>query len=70
MQLAFQDLGTAAAVIIGMDGSTNVLSSSMSNIIAHTPRPWFVEYLRADLKKESADELLVKLKASIDALRH
>ena len=34
------------------------------------PQPWFVEYLRADLKKESADELLVKIKALIDALHH
>ena len=23
----------------------------MSNVIAHDPRPWFVEYLRADLEK-------------------
>ena len=61
MDLAFQDLRTAAAVIIGMDGATNVLLSSMSNIISHTPRPWFIEYLRVDLKKELTDELLIPL---------
>ena len=43
MQQVFQDLRTAAAMIIGMDGVNNVLSSSMSNIIADTLRPWFVE---------------------------
>uniref|UniRef100_M4BS14 DUF659 domain-containing protein n=1 Tax=Hyaloperonospora arabidopsidis (strain Emoy2) TaxID=559515 RepID=M4BS14_HYAAE len=53
-----------------MDGAANVLSSSISNIIAHAPWPWFVEYLWVDLKKESADELLMKIKASIDALQH
>ena len=58
VQLAFQDLLTAAAVIIGMEVATNVLSSSMSKIIADTPRPWFLKYLRAVLKKGLADELL------------
>ena len=57
-------------MVIGMDGAINVLSSSISNIIAHAPWPWFVEYLWVDLKMESADELLMKIKASIDALQH
>ena len=34
MQLDFQDMHKTAAVIIGMDGTNNVLSSSMSNTIA------------------------------------
>jgi hypothetical protein len=51
-----RELSCSPTIIIGMDGATNVLSRSMSNIIAHDPRPWFVEYLRADLKKESEQE--------------
>lgn len=62
------ELADAPAVIIGMDGATNVLSRSMSNIIAHDPRPWFVEYLPADLKKESESELATKVVSSLDRL--
>jgi hypothetical protein len=51
-----------------MDGATNVLSRSMSNIIAHDPRPWFVEYLLADLKKESETELAAKVVSVIARL--
>jgi hypothetical protein len=56
-----KELLRAAAFIVGVDGATNVLSRSMSNVIAHTPLPWFVEYLRADLKKESEIEVANKL---------
>jgi hypothetical protein len=46
-----RELCSAPAIVIGMDGATNVLRRSISNIIAHDPRPWFIEYLRADLKR-------------------
>ena len=57
-----KDLTTAAAVVLGVDGATNVLARSMSNIIAHSPLPWFVEYLKADLKKETSRNLFDKVK--------
>ncbi|KAI9990487.1 hypothetical protein PInf_021510 [Phytophthora infestans] len=53
-------LRESPAVTLGVDGATNVLSRSLSNVIAHDPRPWFVEYLRADLKKESEPEVTKK----------
>jgi hypothetical protein len=64
-----QELSRAPAIIIGVDGATNVLSRSMSNVIAHDPRPWFVEYLRADLKKESEREVSAKLVSVFTRLR-
>jgi hypothetical protein len=56
-------LKLAPSVILGMDGATNVLSRSMSNIIAHDPRPWFVEYLLADLKRSLKPSWLRKSSA-------
>ncbi|KAF4145216.1 hypothetical protein GN958_ATG05570 [Phytophthora infestans] len=58
-------LRESPAVTLGVDGATNVLSRSLSNVIAHDPRPWFVEYLRADLKKESEPEVTKKVEESI-----
>ncbi|ETI33149.1 hypothetical protein F443_20149 [Phytophthora nicotianae P1569] len=52
----------APSVTLGVDGATNVLSRSMSNVIAPDPHPWFVEYLRAVLKRESAPEVFTKIK--------
>jgi hypothetical protein len=63
-----KELVAAPAVIIGMDGATNVLSRSVSNVIAHDPRPWFVEYLKVDLKKESQVQLTAKVVDSVAQL--
>ena len=54
-------------MVIGIDGATNVLSRNVSNVIAHTPRPWFVEYVRTDLK-ESVVELVKKVKEIFQTL--
>ncbi|ETP31126.1 hypothetical protein F442_19978 [Phytophthora nicotianae P10297] len=51
----------APSVTLGVDGATNVLSRSMSNVIAPDPHPWFVEYLRAVLKRESAPKVFTKI---------
>jgi len=56
-----KELLAAPGVVLSMDGATNVLSRSMSNVIAHSPAPWFVEYLRADLKKETSRNTLDKV---------
>ncbi|KAG1684526.1 hypothetical protein DVH05_011041 [Phytophthora capsici] len=58
----------AEALTIGVDGATNVLSRSMSNVIVDDPRPWFAEYLNADLKKESGVEVTRKIMAVISRL--
>ncbi|ETL41791.1 hypothetical protein L914_07237 [Phytophthora nicotianae] len=58
----------APSVTLGVDGATNVLSRSMSNVIAHDPRPWFVEYLLAHLRKDSAPEVFKKIEATISRI--
>lgn len=61
-QLAvLKTLATAPAVILGIDGATNVLSRSLSNVIAHDPRPWFLEYMQSDLRKETEIVLAEKV---------
>jgi hypothetical protein len=64
-EVVLTSLKSAPSVIPGLDGATNFLSRSMSNVIAHDPRPWFIEYLRADLKKESEVELSSKIVSAI-----
>lgn len=39
---------------IGVDGATNRLSKSVSNVIIHLPAPFFIEYLHSDLKRETS----------------
>ena len=63
-----KELASAVAVVLSMDGATNVLSQSMSNVVAHSPSPWFVEYLKADLKKETSRNLFVKVTDVIERL--
>ncbi|ETK77707.1 hypothetical protein L915_16058 [Phytophthora nicotianae] len=58
----------APSATLGMDGATNVLSRSTPNVIVHDLRPWFVEYLRAGLKKESAPEVFKKIEDSISRI--
>ena len=56
------------SVTLGIDGATIALSKSMSNVILHTPLPFFLEYLRADLKRETAVNLLAKLEDVVKRL--
>ena len=39
--------------VLGVDGATNVMSKSLSNVNVHTPLPFFIEYLRSDLGRET-----------------
>jgi hypothetical protein len=51
-----------------MDAATNVLSKCKTNIIAHDPQGWFVEFLPIDLQKETADSMADKVTSSITEL--
>ena len=64
-----QTVQQCGSLTLGIDGATNVLSQSRSNVIAHTPLPFFIEYLRADLQKESSENLSHKVADIIDRLR-
>lgn len=50
---------------LGIDGATNVISKSMSNIIVHTRPPLFIEYLKADRKRETTASVVSKFKEVI-----
>lgn len=39
--------------IFGIECAINRLAKSDSNVITHTPRPLFIEYLCSDLKRET-----------------
>lgn len=51
--------------VLGVDGATNRLAKSVSNVIVHTPTPFFIEYLRADLKRETTVNVVAKLEDTI-----
>jgi len=61
-------LHKSPAIVIGIDAATNVLSKSKTNIIAHDPQGWFVEFLPIDLQKETADSMADKVTSSITEL--
>ncbi|KAE9220734.1 hypothetical protein PF004_g13241 [Phytophthora fragariae] len=63
-----RNLLASSALTIAVDGATNVLSRSMSNVIVHDPRPWFAEYLKSNLKKETAGEVFGKVASVISRL--
>lgn len=50
---------------MGIDGATNVLSKSNSNVILHTPITFFVEYLSSDLKRETTQDVVEKVKDTV-----
>jgi len=61
-------LGGTPAIILGLDAATDVHSKSKTNLMAHDPQPWFLEYLAADLKKETAEAVVDKVEAAIGQL--
>lgn len=46
---------------IGIDGATNVMARSICNVILHTPLPMFLEYLVADLRKDTSSSVKAKV---------
>ncbi|KAE8956558.1 hypothetical protein PR001_g31693, partial [Phytophthora rubi] len=63
-----RNLLASSALTVAVDGATNVLSRSMSNVIVHDPRPWFAEYLKSNLKKDTAGEVFGKVASVISRL--
>lgn len=47
---------------MGIDGATNVLSKTRSNVMIHTPLPIFMEYLRSDLQRETMENVVENLR--------
>lgn len=63
-----EDIRKAKAGTICIDGATNVLSHLMSNFVVHTPLSFFIEYLRADLKRETTSNVVSRLKNTMGRL--
>lgn len=62
MDRTFDAIRSARGGVIGIDGATNVLSKSMSNVIIHTPTPLFIEYLKSDMHRETTANVAAKVK--------
>lgn len=54
--------------VFGIDRATNRLAKSVRNVIVHKPTPFFVEFLRADLKRETKTNVVDKIKNVIKLL--
>lgn len=64
------ELASAAAVTVGVDGATNVHSRTMNNVLAFDTRPWFVEYLRPGSGKETAVWLASSITDAVSRLNN
>lgn len=53
---------------LGIDGATNRLSKSVSNVIIHLSLPFFIEYLTADMRRVPAENISTKVKDVITRL--
>lgn len=55
-------------VVIGIDEATNRLPKSVCNVIMHVPFPLFIEYLPADLNRETTANAVGKVEDLIKRL--
>lgn len=68
MEKVVDEIKRTGGGTLSIDGATDNLAKSKSNVILHTPRPLFIEYLRSDLKKETTPNVVAKLTESIRSL--
>lgn len=69
MEETRQQIIASGGGVLGIDGATNVLSKSSSNVIVQNHWPWFVEYLKSCLKKETAEEVADQIEDVLRRLR-
>ncbi|KAI0562212.1 hypothetical protein FGB62_64g020 [Gracilaria domingensis] len=68
MQEVFLHIRNNKGGVVGIDGGTNKLSKSVSNVIIHALLPLFVEYLRSDLKTDRTSNVVLKIKDAMKRL--
>lgn len=68
MAKVIEEIKRSGGGTLSTDGATDNLSKSKSNVILHTPRPLFIEYLRSDLKRETTPNVVAKLTDTIRRL--
>lgn len=56
--------------MLGIDGATIRPAKSVSNVIRHSPRPLFIEYIRSDLKADTTVNVLAKIDDLITRLEN
>lgn len=54
--------------MLGIDGATNRLAKSISNVMILLPVPLFLEYLRVELKRETTVSAVSNITATINML--
>ncbi|KAI0557485.1 Ribonuclease H-like protein [Gracilaria domingensis] len=68
MNQSFEMIRNNKGGVLGIDGSTNRVSKSLCNVIVHVPVPLFIEYLRSDLNRETAENMVARLKNLLERL--
>lgn len=68
MTEAFNKIKTEMGGTLGIDGATDNLAKSKSNVILHTPFPIFIEYIKGDLDRETTPNVVSKVEDSIRRL--
>lgn len=63
-----QTLKESQCATMGVDRATNALSKSISNVIFHTKLPLFIEYLRSDFRWETMENVVIKLKDTVNLI--
>lgn len=68
MSKVLAEVCSAGGGTLSIDGATDNLAKSKSNVILHTPIPFFIEYMRSDLKRETTPNVVKKLEDTIKRL--
>lgn len=59
MQTVFVEIKSAQGGTFRIDGATDNLAKSRSNVILHTTTTLFIEYLKSDLKRENIESFVL-----------
>lgn len=54
---ALNAIRDSQGVTLGINGGTNVLLCPICNVIVHVLLPFFIEYLRVDIKMETGENV-------------
>lgn len=66
MARALQILQNSRGATVGIDGASNALSKSISNVIIHTTITVFDEYVSSDLHRKTTPNVVAKVKDTVN----
>ena len=61
MVSTFEQIRKTQSICMTLDGATNVMGKQVLNLMACCPKAWFLQHFTMELRRESADELLLKV---------